>query len=112
MADGNPGSVEQSGQVPVGSRLQTINKMNVTCLTLNQTPSQDTPTPPTNAPQLRPPPLKIDPPSAALSALSIRTVEATKASAQVESSNAKQEPALNSPKTQFMISMAPVNRAA
>ncbi|KAE9134619.1 hypothetical protein PF005_g2893 [Phytophthora fragariae] len=69
-------------------------------------PSQDTPTPPTNAPQLRPPPLKIDPPSAALSALSIRTVEATKASAQVESSNAKQEPALNSPKTQFMISMS------
>lgn len=36
MADGTPGVIEQSGRVPVGSRLQSINKMNVTCLALGQ----------------------------------------------------------------------------
>ncbi|GMF25019.1 unnamed protein product [Phytophthora fragariaefolia] len=37
MADGNPGIIQQSGQVPVGSILHSVNKMNVTCLTMSQT---------------------------------------------------------------------------
>ncbi|KAG6609660.1 uncharacterized protein IUM83_00010 [Phytophthora cinnamomi] len=70
-------------------------------------PLQETPNLPTKASQSRPPPLNIDPPSAPLSALSIRTAEVTKTATQVgPSNNPKQEPALNSPKTQFMISMS------
>ncbi|RLN91333.1 hypothetical protein BBJ28_00013084 [Nothophytophthora sp. Chile5] len=36
LANGQPGAIEQSRRIPVGSTLQNINKMNVSCLTLAQ----------------------------------------------------------------------------
>ncbi|KAG7387529.1 hypothetical protein PHYPSEUDO_014051 [Phytophthora pseudosyringae] len=37
MVDGTPGVIEESRRIPVGSTLQSINKMSVACLTLAQT---------------------------------------------------------------------------